>query len=88
MENAIGNAVISFHWDYLQKRMDSCPTGNSQQNVIGVLTAVEHVHAVKIKIHNVNLRMVLPEVIPELIDIVAPAAVHQHEIFAIKICDL
>ncbi len=35
-----------------------------------------------------DLRMVLPEVIPELIHIMAPAPVHQHEIFAIKICDL
>ena len=35
-----------------------------------------------------DLRMVLPEVIPELIHIMAPSPVHQHEIFAIKICDL
>ena len=64
MENAVGNAVIPLHRNDLQKRMDSCPTGNSQQNVIGVLAAVEHVHAVKIKIHNVNLRVVLPQIVP------------------------
>ena len=88
MENAIGNAIIPFHWDYLQKRMDSCPTGDRQQNVIGVLAAVEHIHVVKVEIYDMDLRMVLPEVIPELIHIMAPAPVHQHEIFAIKICDL
>lgn len=88
MENAIRNAVIPFHWDYIQKRMDSCPTGNSQQNVIGVLTAIEHIHVVKVEIYDMDLRMVLPEVISELIHIMAPSPVHQHEIFAIKICDL
>ena len=29
--------------------------------------SVEHVHAVKIKIHNLNLRVVLPQIVPKLI---------------------
>ena len=88
MENAIGNAIIPFHWDYLQKRMDSCPAWNRQQHIVGVLAAVEHIHVVKVEIYDMDLRMVLPEVISELIHIMAPSPVHQHEIFAIKICDL
>ena len=68
--------------------MDIRPAGNRQQHIVGVLAAVEHVHAVKIKIHNVNLRVVLPQIVPKLIDIVAPAAVHQQQILPIEVRNL
>ena len=61
------------------------PAGNGQQHVVGAFAAVEHVHAVKIKIYYVNLRVMLPQVVPQLIHIVAPAAVHQHQVFAVKV---
>ena len=63
-------------------------SGDRQQHVVGVLTAVEHVHTVKFKIHNVYLRVVLPQIVPELIDIVAPAAVHQQQVFPVKVRNL
>lgn len=68
---------------------DHCsPISDSQQNVIGVLTAVEHIHVVKVEIYDMDLRMVLPQIVPKLIDIVAPATVHQQQILPIEVRNL
>ena len=55
MEDPIGNTVIPLHRYDLQKRMHICPAGNRQQNIVGVLAAIEHIHAVKIEIYDMDL---------------------------------
>ena len=88
MEDAVGNAVLPFHGYDLQQRMDIGPAGDGQQHIVGVFAAIEHIHAVKIEVHNMDLGMVLPQIVPQLIHIVAPAPVHQHQIFSIQISNL
>lgn len=85
MEDPVGDAVFPFDGNDFQKRVDIGPTGDRQQHVVGILTAVEHVHTVKLEIHNVNLRVVLPQIVPKLIDVVAPAAMHQQQVFPIEV---
>ena len=77
MKQSIWNAVIPFHRNDLQKRVYVCPSRNCQQNIIAVFTAIENVHIIKIKIHNMNLWVVPPKIIPELIYIMAPFPVYQ-----------
>ena len=85
MQNAVWNIVIPLDRDHLQKRMNVCPAGEGQKDVVAVLAAVENIHTVKVKIDYVYLRMIAPKLIAEPIDIVAPAAVHEHQVFAVKV---
>lgn len=85
MQNSIRDAVIPLYGNDFQKRVYISPSGYRDENVIRVLTAVKYIHIVKIKIDNIDLRMVLPEVVAELINIMTPSAVHKHQILAVKI---
>ena len=77
MEQAVWDAVIPFHRNHFQKRVYICPSRNRQQNIIAVFTAIKNIRIIKIKIHDLNLWVVLPEVIPKLIYIMAPVPVYQ-----------
>ena len=65
--------------------MDIVPCLDCHQHVITVFTTVKHIYAVKVKIHNLNLAVILPNIIPKHIHIVAPVPVHQHQLLSIQI---
>lgn len=76
-------AMLPCNRNDLQQRMRIRTAGNRRQHIVCILAAIKHVHAIKIKIHNMYLRMMLPEVVPQLVNIMAPAAMHEQQIFAI-----
>ena len=65
--------------------MHTCPAGNGEQHIVGALAAIKNIHAVNIKIHNLNLRVVLPEIVPQPIHIMTPATMHQQQVFTMKV---
>ena len=77
--------MIPIHRNDLEQRMNVVPDLNRQQNIIAVFTPIENLHVVEIEIHNVNLGVILPEIIPKLVHIAAPIPVHQHQIFPVQI---
>ena len=85
MQQSIRNAVIPFYWNHFEQRVYIFPSLNGHQNIIAVFAAIECLHAVKVKIDNMNLTVILPNLIPQLIHIMAPASVHKHQVFTIQI---
>ena len=65
--------------------MDVLPLGHRHQHTIVVFALVKGIHIVKVKIHNLDLRMVFPKIISQQIYLVAPFPTHHHEFFAIQI---
>lgn len=65
--------------------MHIVPCLNCHQHIITVSGAVKHIHTVKVKIHDLDLIMILPDVIPKHIHIMTPVPVHQHQPLAIQI---
>ena len=61
------------------------PSWNRHQNIIAILATVKNIYIIKIKINNMNLGMVLPQIVPKLIHITAPPPVHEEKIFPIQI---
>lgn len=60
VQDTIGDAVIPIYWNHFQQWVDIGSARNCQQHIVGVFAAVEDVHAVKFKIHDIYLWMVLP----------------------------
>ena len=67
--------------------MNIRPILNRHHQIVAVFTLIENPHGKKIEINDVNLRMILPEIIPQNIQIAVPAAANQHEIFTVQIFD-
>lgn len=53
-------------------------------NVIAVFTAIKGLCIIDIKIHNIDFRMVFPQVISQNINIFAPSPMDQHKILSIN----
>ena len=85
MENAEGNGIAPVHWDGFEQRVDVLPVVDGHENVIGVLALIEDVDAEKVKIHNVDLRMIPPKLVPHLIQIVVPTPANHQEVLPVKI---
>lgn len=60
MEQAIGNGVVSIHRKNLQKRVDILPFGHRHQHTVIIFALVERVDIVKIKVHNLDFRVIFP----------------------------
>lgn len=76
VKQAIWNTIIPFYGNYFQKRVNICPARNSQQHIISIFSAVKNIHIVKIKIYNMNLIMILPKFISQLVYIITPIPAH------------
>lgn len=61
------------------------PCLDCHQDIIAVFAPVKGFHTVKVKVHDLNLGMVLPDFIPEHIHIMAPVPLHQHQPFSVQI---
>lgn len=83
MQQAKGNGVAPLHRDGFQQGVDVLPILDSHHNVFRVLALVEHVDAEKIKVNDLDLRMILPEVVPKLVQVVVPAPADQEKIFSV-----
>ena len=80
--------MFPFYGDDLQQRMDIRPLPDGNHHIIGILTAVKYLHIIKVKVHNMDLAVVLPDVIPEPVNIMAPVPAYHHQILPIQIADL
>ena len=60
MEQAIGNGVVPIHRKNLQKRVDILPFRNRHQHTVIIFALVERVDIVKIKVHNLDFRVIFP----------------------------
>ena len=85
MEKAIRNRVIPLHRQNLKQGMDVLPFRNSHQNAVVVFTLVKYFRIIEIKIYDLYLRMILPQLIPQKIHIMTPVTFYQHQFFAIQI---
>ena len=85
MQQAIGNRVFPFYGYHLKQRMDVIPYLNRHQHIIAVFTAVKYIHTVKIKIHDLDLTVILPDIVPKSVHVMAPVTMHQHQIFPVQI---
>ena len=85
MEYAVRNVVLPFYGYDFKQGVNICPALYRQKHVVRIFTAVENIHAVKIKINYIYLLVVLPQIIAQPIHIMTPAAVHKQQIFAVKV---
>lgn len=85
MQQSIMECCDSILLESLEQRVYIFPSLNGHQNIIAVFAAIECLHAVKVKIDNMNLTVILPNLIPQLIHIMAPASVHKHQVLTIQI---
>ena len=83
MEQPEGNRVVPIHRQNLQQRVNPRPLGHRHHQHIVVLAAVEGLQIVKGEIHNLNLQVISPEVVPQLVGVFAPVALHQHQLLAV-----
>ena len=60
MEQAIGDGVVPIHWKNFQKWVNILPFGHCHQHTVIIFALVECVDIVKIKVHNLNLRVIFP----------------------------
>ena len=78
MQKTVRNAVFPLNRNNFQQRMNICPTRYRKQNIVRVFASVKYAHIVKIEINNMYLRMILPNIVTQLVNIIAPATVHKH----------
>ena len=83
MEQAIGDGVAPIHREDLQKRVDILPFGHRHQHTVIIFALVESVDIVKIKVYDLDLRVIFPQIVPQQVHIMAPFPSHQHQFFAI-----
>ena len=65
--------------------MHIAPVFNGHKHAVVVLAFVERRHIVEVEVHNVNLRVVFPEVVAQHVYVVAPIPAHQHQVFAVEV---
>lgn len=85
MQKSKRNRISPVHRKDFQQRMHISPVLHCHQYTIIVLTLIERSHIIKIKIHNMYLGMIFPQIIPQKIHIMAPVPAHEHQIFSIQI---
>ena len=87
MKEAKGDGVVPVHWEDFQQGMDIPPVFDGHEHTVVVFALVEGPYIVEIKIRNMDLGMVFPQVVPEEVYIVAPVPAHEHQVFPIQILD-
>lgn len=85
MQDAVGDAVCPVHGDDLEQRMHAGPAGNGQQHVVAVFAAVEHLQVIQLEFLHVDFGVVLLDIVPQRVHMVAPAPAHQHERLAVEV---
>ena len=65
--------------------MDILPVVDGHENIIGVLTLIEDVDAEKVKIHNVDLRVIPPQLVPHLVQIVVPTPADHQKVLPVEV---
>ena len=85
MQQPEGDGVAPVHRQDLEQRMDIAPVLHRHQHAVVVFALVESIHAVKIKVHDLDLGMVFPQIVPQQVHIVAPVPAHQHQPLAVQV---
>ena len=85
MEQAERNGIVPVHWDSFKQRVDVLPVVDGHEDVIGVFALIEDVDAEKVKVHNVNLRVIPPQLVPHLIQLVVPAPANHQEVLPVEV---
>lgn len=85
VEQAKRYGVTPVHRQDFEQRMDIVPALHRHQNTAPVHAVVEDAGVVKVEVHDLNLGVIFPDVIPQEVHIMAPPAPDQHQLFAVEI---
>lgn len=75
MEQTIRDGIFPIHRQNFQQRVNILPLLDSHQHAIIIFTLVKNTHIVEIKIHDLDLRMIFPKIIPQQVYIAAPCII-------------
>lgn len=78
MKQPKGNRITPVNREDLQKRVNIPPVFYRHQHTIVVFALIKGVYIVKIEIHDMDLGMVFPDIVPQKVHIAAPFPAHEH----------
>ena len=85
MEQAVWNGVAPVHRDRLGQGVDRPPAVNGHEDVLGVLTLVEHVDVEHLKVNNMDLGVIPPQLVSHLVQIAVPAPANEQEVLPVQV---
>ena len=85
VEQAVRDGVAPVHRDGLEQGMDLPPVVNGHEDVLGVLALVEHVDVEHLKVHNADLGVIPPQLVPHLVQIPVPAPMDQKKVLPVQV---
>lgn len=85
MKESVWNRKAPIHRHDLQKRMYILPLLYCHQQIIIIFTFIKYICVIKVKIHYPDLRVILPQLIPQKIHMMAPVTPDKHQVFSVKI---
>ena len=77
MQKTVRNTVFPLNGNNFHQWMNICPPWYCKQNIVCIFTSVEYAHTVKIKVNNMYLRMILPNIVTQTVNIIASATAHK-----------
>ena len=83
MEQAERYGISPIHRQNLEQWVDISPIFHCHEDTVIILALVKCRYIIKIEIHNLDLWVVLPNVIPEQIYVMAPIPAHEHQFLSI-----
>ena len=85
VEQAVRDGVAPAHREGLEQGVNLPPVVDGHEDVLRILALVEHVDVEHLKIHDMDLGMVPPKLVPHLVQIVVPAPADEQKVFPVEI---